>query len=74
MDGYDSLVNDNKEVIAKGDPNEEGYQGPPYFPEIDEIIDNINKERAANSYDQYIGDEVVLPDRKSEKPMWKFRN
>ena len=39
-------------VIAKGGLNEEGYQGPPDFLEIDEIIDNSDEERVANSYDQ----------------------
>ena len=31
------------------------------------------EERAANYYDQYIVDEVVLPDRKGEKLIGKFR-
>ena len=73
LDGYDSFVNDDEEGIAKFDPNKEGYQGPPYSPEIDEIIDNRDEERAANSYDQYNGDEVVLPDRMGEKLMGKVR-
>ena len=64
LDGYYSFINDDEEGIAKGDPNEEGYQGPPDSPEMDEIIDNSDEERVANSYDQYIGAEVVLPDRK----------
>ena len=63
MDVYDSLINDDEEVIYKGGPNEEGYQGPPDFPEIDEIIDNSDEGRVDKYYDQYIGDEVVLPDR-----------
>ena len=53
-------MNDDEEGIAKGDPNKQGCQGPPYSPEINEIIDNSGEERAANSYDQYIRDEVVL--------------
>ena len=63
MDVYDSLINDDEEVIYKVVPNEEGYKGPQDFPEIDEIIDNSDEGRVDNSYDQYIGDEVVLPDR-----------
>ena len=65
MDGYDSLINDDEEGISKGD-----LQIPH---EIDEIIDNSNEERAANYYDQYIGAEVFLPDRKGEKLMGKAR-
>ena len=45
LDGYENFVNDDKEVIDKGDPNEDGYQGPQDSPEIYEIIDNSNEER-----------------------------
>ena len=34
-------------------------------------MDNIDEERAANSYDQYIGVEVLLPDQNGEKLMVK---
>ena len=37
------------------------------------MIDNSDEEREAKSYDQYIGDEVVLPDRKGEKLMGEVR-
>ena len=43
LDVYDSLINDDEEGIAKGEPNEEGYQGPPDYPEIDEIIDHCDE-------------------------------
>ena len=36
MDGYYYLINDDGEGIDKGYPNEEGYQGPKYYPYIDE--------------------------------------
>ena len=72
MDGYDSFNNNDEEVISQGDPNKEGYQGPTDSPEIDEIKDDRDEERVANSYDQYIGAEVVLPDRKGDKLMVKF--
>ena len=29
LDGYDYFINDDEEGVSKGDPNEEGYQGPP---------------------------------------------
>ena len=73
MDLYDSFINDDEEGIYNGDPNEEGYQGPPDSPEKDEIIDNSDEERAANSYDRYIGAEVVIPDRQGEELMGKVR-
>ena len=65
--GYNYFMNDDEEGIPKGDTNKEGYRGPPYSPEIDEIKDNSGEERAANSYDQYIGAEFVLPGHKGEK-------
>ena len=73
MYGYDSFINDDYDGISKGYQKKEGYQGPPDSPEIDEIVDNSDEERAADSYDQYIGAEVVIPDQKSEKLMMKVR-
>ena len=73
FDGYESFINDDEKGVSKGYPNQEGYHGPPDSPDIDEIIDNSYEERAANSYDQYIGAEVVLPYRKGEKLMGKVR-
>ena len=43
LDGYDSFMNADEEGIAKFDTNKEGYQGPPYSPNIDEIIDNSDE-------------------------------
>ena len=62
---YDSFIHDDEEGIYN-DPNKEGYQGPPDSPEKNEIIDNSDEERAANSYDKYIGAEAVIPDRQGE--------
>ena len=73
MDGYDSFINNDGEGVAKGDPNEERCQGPPDPSEISEIKYNSDEERAANSYDQYIGDEVVPPNRRGEKLIEKVR-
>ena len=36
-------------------------------------MDNSGEERAAISYDQYNGDEVVLPDQKGEKLIGEVR-
>ena len=43
LNGYYSFINDEKGGISEGDTNEEGYQGPPYSPEIYDIIDNSNE-------------------------------
>ena len=74
MDGYGSLINDDEEGTVKGDPNDEEHQVLTDYPEIYDTIDNIDEEMAANFYDQYIGDEVVLPDQKCEELMGKVRN
>ena len=66
MDVYDSFINGDEDGNTKGDPDEEEHQGISDYTEIDEIIDNSDGEMAANSYDQYIGAEVVPPDRKGE--------
>ena len=73
MDVYESLIDKDEEIISKGDPNKKGHQGPPDYPYIDEIIDNSDEERAANSYDKYIGSGVVLTNWKGEKLIWKVR-
>ena len=52
LDIYDSFINDNEDGIDKGDPNYQGYQGPPDSYKINKTIDNSNKERVANSFDQ----------------------
>ena len=49
---YDSFINDDEEVLNKGDPNKGGYQGTPDSLEIYEIIDNNDEEREVNYYDQ----------------------
>ena len=62
-----------KRVLLRVTPTKKYIKDLEGYPEIDEIIDNSDERRAANSYDQYIGDEVVLPDRKGEKLMGKIR-
>ena len=71
MGGYDSFINDDEKGVDKGDPNEGVFQRPPDSPDIDEIIDNSDEDRAANYYDQCIRDEVVLHDQKGERLMVK---
>ena len=73
LDGYNPFINDYEEGIAKGEPNKEGYQGPPYSPDIDKTMDNSNQEREAKYYEQYIGAEVVLRVWKNDKLMGRVR-
>ena len=71
---YDAFINDYEEDIKKGDYTEDYYQDLPDSPEPYEIIDNSNREKAYNSYDHYIGSEVVLPDKKGKNITVKVRN
>ena len=43
LDGYESFIHDDGEGVAKGEPIEEGYQGPPDSPDIDELIDTSDE-------------------------------
>ena len=66
LDVYEYFINDADGGAVKGDLNEQEYQGIPDSP-------NRYEERAMNSYDQYIGVEVMLPYRKGKKIMGKIR-
>ena len=67
MDSYDSFINDDEEGDANSEPNKEEYQVILDSPEIYDIINISDLKRTDNSNDQYIGSEVLLPNRKSEK-------
>ena len=73
LDGYDALINIDKEYFAKCDQNGWNSQGLPYYTELYSDVDNINEEKLADPYDQYIVDEVVLPDHKGDKRVGKVK-
>ena len=62
LNSYDIFKNDDEEAIKNGDANEEEYQGLTGYPELNDAIYNSNEEKASNSYNQYIRDEVALHD------------
>ena len=66
FDGYGSFINDDEDSTTKGGTDKEEYQGLSYFPEIGDFINNSDEDIPANSYNQYVGVEVVLPDQKGE--------
>ena len=72
MDMNPSLVM-MKRVFLRVTPTSMDIKDLHIPPNIEEMIDNSDKERAANSYDQYTGAEFLLPDRKGEKLMGKVR-
>ena len=67
LDGMTNFINDDEEVDDKLvddklDLFEEQYLGLPNTPEIDEVVDNTDRRKQADTYDQFIGAEVALPD------------
>ena len=48
---------------------EERYNGLPKIPDIDEVIDNSDRQKLADTYDQLVGAEVALPDKDGKSVM-----
>ena len=74
LDGITSFINDNEEVDEKLDDDkldlfEEKNLGLPDPPEIDEVVDNTDRRKQADTYDQFIGAEVALPDTTGKAAM-----
>ena len=77
LDGMDSFINDdvdsediheNEDVL---DWMEERYSGLPKTPDIDEVVDNSDRRKQANTYDQFINAEVAMPDKEGRTSMGK---
>ena len=67
LDGMTNFINDDVEVVISEEDDilnwlEEKYQGLPKIPEIDDIVDNSDRRKQADTYDQFLGDEVEIPD------------
>ena len=61
LDSMDSFT--NKEVPLQEEGSwEEPYQGLPEHPDIDEVVDQENAEKAVDTYDKFVGAEVCIPD------------
>ena len=70
-DSIDDFVHDDMKAVA-GDEHVEGdYYGLEEPHDIDDVVDNTDERTMANTYDQYIGAEVSVPDRKGQKIMAK---
>ena len=70
LDGMTSFINDDVEDVDVDKIEEddilewmeEKYQGLPKIPEIDDVVDNSDRRKQADTYDQFLGAEVALPD------------
>ena len=67
MDGLFGFTNDDELGII--DADEEEYQGLPDSPDIDEVVDNTDLRAQADTYDQFIGAKVSLPDEHGRTAM-----
>ena len=62
-----NFINDDVDVDIYEEDNilnwlEEKYQELPKIPEIDNVVDNSDRRKKADTYDQFLGAEVSIPD------------
>ena len=66
LDGMTNFINDDVEVDKAGDDYildwlEEKYQVLPKIHDIDDVVDNSDRRKQADTYDQFLGAEVAIP-------------
>ena len=74
LDGMTNFINDDVEVDEVEDDDildwlEEKYQGLPKTPEIDDVVDNSDRRKQADTYDQFLGAEVAITDETGRSAM-----
>ena len=67
MDSTTNFINDDVDVERIEDDDmldwlEEEYQGLPKTPEIDDVVDNSDRRKQSDKYDQFLGTDVAIPD------------
>ena len=64
----------NKEVKSQEEEDvwEEPHQGLPESPDMDDVVNQENAEKAVDTYDQFVSTEVCLPDKLRSKMMAIF--
>ena len=66
LDGMTNFINDDVEVDKTEDDDildwlEEKCQGLPKIPDIDDLVDNSDRRKQADTYDQFLGAEAEIP-------------
>ena len=51
--------------------NESDYFGPEQLPDVDDVVKDEDERAAENTYDQYVGAEISVPDRNGQKLLAK---
>ena len=69
IDGMDTFI--SEEVLSQEEEDAwyKPYQGLPESPKIDELVDQRNSEKAVDTYDQFVEDQVCLTDERGRKMM-----
>ena len=65
-DEITDFVNDDVDVTVSNDLEEPPYLGLEPLSDMDMFVDNSDSRLTADTYDQYVGAEVALPDRKGQ--------
>ena len=68
----DDFVKDD-EVVPIGYDDDEDYFGLAGVPDIDEMINSENERAQSDSYDKYIGAEIVFPNSADQSLMAKVK-
>ena len=77
LDGMDDFINDDVDSEDFDDEDEvldwmeERYSGLPRTPDIDEVVDNSDRRKQADTYDKFINAEVAMPDKDGRTSMGK---
>ena len=68
----DDFVEDD-EAVPIGYQDDGDYSGPSDAPDIDDVIDYENKRTQSDSYDKYIGAEIILPNSADQSLMARVK-
>ena len=64
IDGMYAFINEEVPSQEGGDIWEELYQGFPDSPEMEDVVNQENSKKATDTYDQFVGADVCLPDER----------
>ena len=68
----DDFVRDD-EVVPIGYQDDSNYFGLQETPDIDEFIDSENERTQSDSYDKYVGAEIILPNSADQSLMARVK-
>ena len=72
LDGMDAFINQEVPSHEEEDVWEEPYQELPESPDMGDVVDQENSENSVETYDQFVGAQLCLPDEQERKMMARF--